>query len=258
MDHIRNYDHEVSGVSVLERSNQLAGDAATAAETLVTDAHGGAPLVRSVDAYLPAIDHRSGNEQHGHTSRRYEPFGAPERPTAPEAQRGWQEGDPIPPPRDGAELPADAELLSKYRGEDDPNNDSRFFRPSTVHYMDAVEREQHRLFVDGDGKLRSAHDGCLFGDRFEQYIFVMDTHGNLYATVPEWALIHHSSLIAGENVVGAGDMIVDNGELRWMSDRSGHYKPTPEMNDLVLQVLLEQGLRPWSDFVQADASWEPR
>ncbi|MDT5036628.1 MAG: hypothetical protein QOE03_1813, partial [Micromonosporaceae bacterium] len=34
---------------------------------------------------------------------------------------GWHEGDPIPPPRDGGGLPADATLGERYRGENDPN-----------------------------------------------------------------------------------------------------------------------------------------
>jgi hypothetical protein len=35
-----------------------------------------------------------------------------------------------------------------------------------------------------------------------------------------------------------------------MTDQSGHYQPTAEMNDLVLQDLRNQGLQPDPDFKQ--------
>jgi hypothetical protein len=173
---------------------------------------------------------------------------------------GWTEGDPIPPPRSGGELPADAKLLDKYKGENDPNIPFPFraFR-TPVHYMTADEREAHRLFVDGDGKLRTARDGGLFDTGTSQTvwsgggraIFVMDEHGNLYATVDQQiGRIHHSSLLAGEPVVGAGEIEVRNGRLVAMTDQSGHYQPTAEMNDLVMQDLRNQGLQPDPDFKQ--------
>jgi hypothetical protein len=173
---------------------------------------------------------------------------------------GWREGDPMPPPHGGGDLPADAKLLDHYKGENDPNlpHPPRAFA-TPVQYMTAEDREAHRLFVDGEGNLRRAGDGGLFdtgagkthwsgGGRA---IFVMDEHGNLYATLDqEVGHTHHSSLLAGDPVVGAGEIEVRYGKLVAMTDQSGHYRPTAEMNDQVLQSLRYQGLQPGPGFKQ--------
>jgi hypothetical protein len=179
--------------------------------------------------------------------------GGVDGPSSPDIPgTGWHEGDPIPPPHDGGGLPTDAHINDHYRGENDPTNPNRAFAPATVHYMTPEEREAHRLFVDGDGALRSARDGTLFDTTSGRTvfsdgraIFVMDEHGNLYATMNQQVgHIHHSSLLAGDPVVGAGEIDVRGGQLVGMTDKSGHYHPLPEMNDQVMQSLLDQGLRP--------------
>jgi hypothetical protein len=172
---------------------------------------------------------------------------------------GWHQGDPIPPPRSGNDLPADAPLGDRYVGENDPTNPDRAFRPKTVHYMTPEEREAHRLFVDADGNLRSARDGSLYDTSTGsthwsgegRAIFVMDGSGNLYATLDQDpGRIHHSSLLGGEPVVGAGEIEVRDGKLVAMTDQSGHYTPAAEQNDRALQSLRDQGLVPDSGFKQ--------
>ncbi|NMO50148.1 hypothetical protein HH310_02945 [Actinoplanes sp. TBRC 11911] len=133
--------------------------------------------------------------------------------------------------------------------------------------MTPAEREAHRLFVDADGNLRSAADGSLFdtaggtthwsgGGRA---IFVMDSSGNLYATLDQRVgHTHHSSLLAGDSVVGAGEIEVTNGQLVAITDQSGHYRPEPHMNDRVLQSLRDQGFTPGADFKQYGWSGQER
>jgi uncharacterized protein YukE len=177
----------------------------------------------------------------------------------PSTAAGWREGDPIPPPRTGNVLPTDAQLQPAFRGENDANDPKRAFFPATVHYMSPAERETHRLFVDGDGNLRSAADGSLFDTTGTstawsgsgRAIFVMDGSGNLYASpVQQVGYLHHSSLLAGASVAGAGEIEVNNGQLVAMTDRSGHYRPAPVMNDRVLDQLRTQGLRTAPGFNQ--------
>ena len=164
---------------------------------------------------------------------------------------GWHPGDPIPPPRDGDELPTDASLPASFHGENDPTNPNRAFYPDTVHYMTPEEREGYRVFVDADGSLRSAQDGSLYDTSAAtgswstggRAIFVMDGSGNLYATLERRVgHTHHSSLLAGQPVVGAGEIEVSNGTLVAMTDQSGHYQPMTTMNDRVLQSLRDQGV----------------
>jgi uncharacterized protein YukE len=165
--------------------------------------------------------------------------------------RGWRTGDPVPPPRTGGELPADAHLGHWFVGENDPDNPYRAFYPDTVHYLTPEEREASRVFVDGDGALRSAATGDLYDTSTGsthwsgagRAIFVMDRSGNLYASLEQApGYLHHSSLLGGEPVVGAGEIEVRDGRLVAMTDQSGHYMPQPHMNDLALQSLRDQGL----------------
>jgi hypothetical protein len=123
--------------------------------------------------------------------------------------------------------------------------------------MTPAEREAHRLFVDGEGNIRQSRDGSLFDTAGStthwsgggRAIFVMDEHGNLFATPhQEVGVTHHSSLLAGGPVVGAGEIEVRNGVLVSMTDQSGHYRPTAEMNDRVLDSLHGQGLQTGPDF----------
>lgn len=165
--------------------------------------------------------------------------------------RPWHEGDLVPPPRSGNDLPTDAHLGDRYVGENDPDNPNRAFKPKTVHYMTPEEREASRVFVDRNGNLRSAATGELYDTSTGsthwsgegRAIFVMDGSGNLYATLEQDpGHIHHSSLLGGEPVVGAGEIEVRDGKLIAMTDQSGHYMPQARMNDLALQSLRDQGL----------------
>ncbi|MEV6599526.1 hypothetical protein AB0M36_22105 [Actinoplanes sp. NPDC051346] len=157
-------------------------------------------------------------------------------------------------------MPTDATLKDHYRNEADPDADpwDRPF-PTTVHYMDEAEREAHRLFVDADGRLRDAAGNVFDSTRGASVhrggegraIFVMDGNGNLYATLDqEVGVIHHSSLLSGADVAGAGEIKVIDGRLVEFTDRSGHYQPAPAVNDRALAALRAQGLRPSDDFQQ--------
>src|SRR5206468_5809204 len=126
-------------------------------------------------------------------------------------------------------------------------NPNRAFFPDTVKYLTAEEREAQRVFVDGNGALRWAKDNSLLDTSAAatahsgggRAIFVMDGHGNLYVSLDQQVgYLHHSSLLAGSDVVGAGEVEVRGGKLVAMTDASGHYRPLAEMNDRVLRELV--------------------
>lgn len=71
-------------------------------------------------------------------------------------------------------------------------------------------------------------------------IFVMDSAGNLYAGAHKVGLFHHSSLLAGGDVAGAGEINVQDGQVKQVSNKSGHYKP---LHDHAFQVLDELASR---------------
>lgn len=56
-------------------------------------------------------------------------------------------------------------------------------------------------------------------------IYVMSREGNLHVSSHSVGHRHHSSLLAGGAVSGAGELKVTNGRLAWISNKSGHYCP---------------------------------
>lgn len=137
-------------------------------------------------------------------------------------------------------------MQAQYVGEHVPGNS---IWGSSVTYLDDAGRQAYKLTVkdgklyDANGKLfdtaacSTAHSGC------GRAIFVMDRQGNVYAsTVQEVGKFHHSSFLAGQPVAGAGELVVENGVVKLISNKSGHYRPTAEMNEQVLKTLEAQGI----------------
>jgi hypothetical protein len=133
-------------------------------------------------------------------------------------------------------------------GEHLPGN--RQWPGKTVKYLDDAEREAHRLTVR-DGKVYDAK-GNLFDTKAAsthhsgqgRAIFVMDEQGRIYAsTYQEAGKFHHSSLLAGKPVTGAGELVVENGVVKVISNKSGHYQPTAAMNEQVIKSLEAQGVK---------------
>lgn len=74
-------------------------------------------------------------------------------------------------------------------------------------------------------------------------MFVMDEHGNLYASnVQIVGQLHHSSFLGGRPVAGAGEIVVQNGRPVLISRKSGHYRPLDEHQQQVRDMLEEQGV----------------
>ncbi|WP_216900869.1 hypothetical protein [Nocardia alni] len=113
-----------------------------------------------------------------------------------------------------------------------------------IHYMDNLERENHRLFIGPEGKLYNARNGRPFdtGDNPDN-IFVMDEFGNLYAAEKIPGLIQHSSFFGGRTVTAAGFVEARDGYITTILDSSGHYVPDLQLNDYALAMLKTKGLR---------------
>lgn len=56
-------------------------------------------------------------------------------------------------------------------------------------------------------------------------IYVMSQEGHLHVSSHSVGNRHHSSLLAGRDVAGAGELKVTDGKLTWLSNKSGHYCP---------------------------------
>ncbi len=118
-----------------------------------------------------------------------------------------------------------------------------------VKYLNDVERQQYQLHIK-DGKFYDAEDNLFdtsaaksaFGGQGNA-VFVMDKYGSIYASsVHSPGKFHHSSFLAGQPVASAGEIVVDNGVLRAVTRRSGHYQPTAEQLEQFLQKLGGSGI----------------
>ncbi|MEU7633518.1 hypothetical protein AB0C34_26675 [Nocardia sp. NPDC049220] len=149
------------------------------------------------------------------------------------------------------------EMGDGYIGEDVPGRVSA----SGVHYCrndwDRLPFRLHvgddNLIYDANGRLFDTREGKLIDDlgrRKRRAIFVMDADGNFYASLfGKRRVFQHSSFFAGEPVAGAGVIQVVNGELRMLSDDSGHYLPERRHMMQVVDRLREFGVRVDPDHV---------
>ncbi|MQA81013.1 MAG: hypothetical protein GEV10_21440 [Streptosporangiales bacterium] len=149
----------------------------------------------------------------------------------------------IPPPRtaeDGQAMPT-TEMEQVFVEAD---------RAEGVTYLSQSELEGTRLVVRGgklhdmSGKLFDTSQGTSVWARGDtRAIFVMDRHGNIYASNDHAVgRFHHSSFLGGRPVAGAGELRVEEGVLKIISDKSGHYRPPPECMRRVAEVLKAAGV----------------
>lgn len=62
-------------------------------------------------------------------------------------------------------------------------------------------------------------------DYYGELLFVLDADDNFYFGMKEIGTFHHSSILAGAPVKGAGTMIVRHRSITEVNNHSGHYKP---------------------------------
>ncbi|MGW5384207.1 hypothetical protein [Nocardia sp. NPDC003963] len=139
-------------------------------------------------------------------------------------------------------------LRREFEGEHLPGN--RQWGETFVRYLTPREREPFRLFADNGllctserQPLDTTHARTLWTPGGGRAIFVMDDRGRLYAS-PYHLLgeFHHSSLLAGGPVAGAGEMNAVGGRVVLISDHSTHYGPARRFTRQVVDSLTRQGL----------------
>lgn len=137
-------------------------------------------------------------------------------------------------------------MLPHYIGEDAPKND---VWGTVVKYLSEKERASFRLkfrdgkIYDASGKPFDTSGGSTVHSS-GRAIFVMDAHGLFYAsTQHEVGRFHHSSFLAGAPVAAAGEIEVRHGELKLISDKSGHYRPGRKFIEQALEQLKREKLK---------------
>lgn len=116
----------------------------------------------------------------------------------------------------------------------------RYFSPAERAGFEIVHRQG--LFFDVAGKeLNSAFDAESLA--FEDALLVIDKDFRMFILVgEERGRFHHSSLVAGEDVLFAGTVAFLDGRIRLLTDSSGHYKPEPWRTPALLRELRDRGV----------------
>ena len=120
-----------------------------------------------------------------------------------------------------------------------------------VRYFNEKERAAYKIEAR-DGKLWDAQGRPFDTSYGESHwsgagkaITVMDGDGSLYASNSHLpGQFHHSSFLAGKPVAFAGEIEVQNGNLTWMSNKSGHYQPPKRSFEQFEATLVTGGIDP--------------
>lgn len=105
--------------------------------------------------------------------------------------------------------------------------------------LTSAERQNLLLSVSASGDLTSAA-GEPLNTHDDLANFVLLEDGSLYVSIKK---LHHHQLAGCAPIVAAGEMTIHDGELRTITNGSGHYRPSPECLDVVLSVLRARGAR---------------
>ena len=76
-------------------------------------------------------------------------------------------------------------------------------------------------------------------------MWAMDRYGNLFVKssqmLQQAAYFNHSSFCAGNDVICAGTIVIDDGMLVYIDNQSGHYKPDRDQLLMAIGTLHHEG-----------------
>jgi hypothetical protein len=124
-----------------------------------------------------------------------------------------------------------------------------------VHFARKDERFRELMLVPLDGLLRTS-SGDVCDVKWNAY--ALDCYGNLLVAKANRSWTHgqsgaqfnHSTLAAGRDVICAGEIKIEKGLIKYISNESGHYKPTSAQLANAILVLSEEYLLPVFDSLE--------
>jgi len=144
------------------------------------------------------------------------------------------------------------EMEARYHGESEGKSIglADFPNPRKPHlqrktkYLESVKMRKKFAVHARDGKLYDSQGRALQGGEDDlPGIFVIDRKGQMYYHAePDAGRFHHSTFLAGEDVLSAGQIKVKDGKLLEYQDQSGHYKPKAIHTYQGIYTLLKQGV----------------
>lgn len=124
-----------------------------------------------------------------------------------------------------------------------------------VYFMNRSERMEHLLTIDNGLLYRQGepYDCALdvrqargaFDRRIVAETYAADKYGNIFSKPINGfngTFFNHSSYCAGKEILCAGTLATKDGKLLYVSNLSGHYKPTPAHLAWLLVLLAEEDI----------------
>ena len=122
--------------------------------------------------------------------------------------------------------------------------------PITVAYDNQIDQQEftrvefigNKLCMAKDKKPLDTAKMTSFHSGPGHAIYVMSQQRNLHVHSHVIGGYHHSSLMGGAPVFGAGEMKVNKGSLELLTNKSGHYQPARESLYCVLSLLQHESI----------------
>ena len=107
--------------------------------------------------------------------------------------------------------------------------------------MTKISARRGRLFIDGHALDTTSMVTHFSGPGYA--IYVMSQQGHIHVSSHSIGHRHHSSLLAGGDTAGAGELRTSpQGDLLEISNKSGHYRPSPIHLNQVIHQLAKLGV----------------
>lgn len=128
------------------------------------------------------------------------------------------------------------------------NNPNAEIQPQTVQYLTEQERADYQLTFRA-GRAYDA-ENCVYHSGHHKSVFngagwsiyTVDFEGNFYVGGHKVNEFHHSSFFAGQPVMAAGEIAVNQGVVVGLTNKTGHYKAGPGELHKALQLLQSKGV----------------
>lgn len=141
-------------------------------------------------------------------------------------------------------------LLKSYRGEKNAKKASQIYQAPLaygVSYLGPEERVEYLVRFGDNGRIYD-YRGKLIDTSFSLHydinrkkegmthaIFVLSPSGHMYlSTISEEGMFHHSTFLAGKEVIFAGEIKVIAGKIIFFNNASGHYQTPTDAHQKLL------------------------
>ncbi|KAL6552711.1 hypothetical protein OROHE_008075 [Orobanche hederae] len=109
-----------------------------------------------------------------------------------------------------------------------------------IRYLGHKEREEYEVIIQNGKLIYKQNGGLLNTPKGMKYIYVLSTSRKVFVGIKNKGVFQHSSFLAGATVISAGRLVVSDGILQAIWAYSGHYCPTEESFQRLIQFLDEQ------------------